>query len=279
MGIQLGATVDEALVILAVIVAILVNLFFLFRVLPWARPGPWRTIWALAAMYSLMFILAEGAILTEPVMTAGDVRHQGPLFAALLTGAAGFFIAYTQGYGLAERQRTLSLVDPLTQLANLRAVEGRLRAMHASGEKFTLVYTDLDGFKKVNDRYGHAKGDEVLRGVAEVMRQSVRGADIAARVGGDEFVLLLVKTDPAQAPIVASRVLAGLRALDTGDGQGLGGSFGIATAGDGSTPLEIVAAADGAMYRAKKAGGDRLAFAKADDGIVSLRPEGAPPPA
>lgn len=273
MGFPSGATVDESLVILAVIVAILVNLFFLFRVLPWARPGPWRLIWALAALFSLMFILAEGSVLTEPVMTAGDIRHQGPLFAALLTGAAGFFIAYTQGYGLAERQRTLSLVDPLTQLANLRAIEGRLRAAHASGEQFTLVYTDLDGFKRVNDRFGHAKGDAVLRGVADVMRQSVRGADIAARVGGDEFVLLLVKTDPAQAPIVATRVLAGLRALDTGDGQGLGGSFGIATAGDGAAPLEIVAAADAAMYRAKKAGGDRIAFADADKGIVSLRPE------
>ena len=273
MGFQTGASVDEGLVILAVIVAILVNLFFLFRVLPWARPGPWRIIWALAAMFSLMFILAEGSILTESAMSAADIRHQGPLFAALLTGAAGFFIAYTQGYGLAERQRTLSLVDSLTQLANLRAIEGRLRAAHANGEPFTLVYTDLDGFKRVNDRFGHAKGDEVLRGVADVMRQSVRGADIAARVGGDEFVLLLVKTDPAQAPIVVRRVLAGLRALDTGDGQGLGGSFGIATAGDGAAPLEIVAAADAAMFRAKKAGGDRIAFASTDEGIISLRPE------
>lgn len=270
MGLQDGATVDEALVVLAVIVAMLVNLFFLFRVLPWARPGPWRLIWALAAMYSLMFILAEGTILTESAMSAGDIRHQGPLFAALLTGAAGFFIAYTQGYGLAERQRTLSLVDPLTQLANLRAVEGRLRTAHANGEPFTVVYTDLDGFKRVNDRFGHAKGDEVLRSVADVMRQSVRGADIAARVGGDEFVLLLVKTDPAQAPIVARRVLAGLRGVDTGDGQGLGGSFGIATAGDGATPLDIVAAADGAMYRAKKAGGDRVAFVDPDREMVSL---------
>ena len=270
MGLRDGATVDEALVVLAVIVAMLVNLFFLFRVLPWARPGPWRLIWALAAMYSLMFILAEGTILTESAMSAGDIRHQGPLFAALLTGAAGFFIAYTQGYGLAERQRTLSLVDPLTQLANLRAVEGRLRTAHANGEPFTVVYTDLDGFKRVNDRFGHAKGDDVLRSVADVMRQSVRGADIAARVGGDEFVLLLVKTDPAQAPIVARRVLAGLRGIDTGDGQGLGGSFGIATAGDGSTPLDIVAAADGAMYRAKKAGGDRVAFVDPDREMVSL---------
>ena len=276
MGFQTGATVDEGLVILAVIVAILVNLFFLFRVLPWARPGPWRIIWALAAMFALMFILAEGSILTESAMSAADIRHQAPLFAALLTGAAGFFIAYTQGYGLAERQRTLSLIDPLTQLANLRAIEGRLRVAHANGDRFTLVYADLDGFKDVNDRFGHARGDEVLRGVADVMRQSVRGADIAARVGGDEFVLLLEKTDPAQAPIVVRRVLAGLRALDTGDGKGLGGSFGIATTGDGAAPLEIVAAADAAMFRAKKAGGDRIAFAKIDEGIISLRPDGAP---
>lgn len=261
MGAPITPTVDESLVVLAIIMAILVNLFFLFRVLPWARPGPWRIIWGLAAMFSLMFILAEGTIITEGAMSAADVRHQVPLFAALLTGAAGFVIAYTQGYGISERSRSLALLDPLTQLANLRAIQERLRQAKATGERVTVLYTDLDGFKRVNDRFGHGKGDEVLRLVAEVLRRSIRGADVAGRVGGDEFVLLLVNTDPAQAPIVAGRVLAGLRALDIGDGVIIGGSFGVATAADGPNPLEIVAAADGAMYRAKQAGGGRLALA------------------
>lgn len=255
-------TTEQSVVILAIILALLVNMFFLFRVLPWARPGPWRLIWALAAMFALMFMLAEGSVLSEGEMSAADLRHQVPLFAALFAGAAGFVIAFTQGYGMSERSRSLALVDPLTALPNLRAVQERLAAIHAAGERFALVYTDLDGFKRANDRLGHATGDEVLRRVGSILRDAVRGADIPARVGGDEFVLLLVATDPSQAPLVASRVLAGIEALTTADGTALSASFGVATNEDGATPVEIVSAADRAMYRAKHAGGRRVAFAR-----------------
>jgi len=264
-----GPTTEQSLVVLAIILALLVNLFFLFRVLPWARPGPWRMIWALAALFSLMFMLAEGSVLTEGEMSAADVRHQVPLFAALFAGAAGFVIAFTQGYGLSERSRSLALVDPLTSLPNLRAIQERLVSIHAAGERFALVYTDLDGFKRVNDRLGHAAGDEVLRRVGTVLRDAVRGADIPARVGGDEFVLLLVGTDPSQAPLVVRRVLTGIEALTTADGVQLSASFGVATNEDGASPLEIVAAADRAMYRAKHAGGRRIAFARTGD-VVAL---------
>ncbi len=251
---EIEATTEQSLIVLAIILALLVNLFFLFRALPWARPGPWRIIWALAALFSLMFMLAEGIVLSEGGIAAADSRHQVPLFAALFAGAAGFVIAYTQGYGISERSRSLSLADPLTQLPNLRAIEERLAAIHATDVRFALVYTDLDGLKRVNDRFGHGAGDDVLRRVAEILRQAVRGADLAARVGGDEFVMLLVATDPSHAPLVVARVLAGFGELGIGDGITLGGSFGVATNEDGSSPQEIVAAADAAMYRAKRAG-------------------------
>lgn len=269
MEVGTAATTEQSLVVLAIILALLVNLFFLFRVLPWAKPGPWRLIWALAALFSLMFMLAEGSVLSEPGMSAADVRHQVPLFAALFAGATGFVIAFTQGYGMSERSRSLALVDPLTDLPNLRAVQERLTAIHAARERFALMYTDLDGFKKVNDRFGHAVGDETLRRVATVLREAVRGADVPARVGGDEFVLLLVATEPSQAPIVAARVLAGIGALALPEGIALGASFGVATNEDGRSPLEIVAAADKAMYRAKQAGGRRVAYARTGD-IIGL---------
>lgn len=265
MGGGNAVTTEQSVVVLAIILALLVNMFFLFRVLPWARPGPWRLIWALAALFSLMFMLAEGSVLSEEGMSAADIRHQVPLFAALFAGAAGFVIAYTQGYGMSERSLSLALVDPLTTLPNLRAVQERLASVHATGERFALIYTDLDGFKRVNDRLGHAAGDEVLRRVGSVLRDAVRGADIPARVGGDEFVLLLVATDPTQAPNVAARVLAGIEALTTADGVALSASFGVATNEDGDSPVEIVAAADRAMYRAKHAGGRRVAFARSGD--------------
>lgn len=267
MSQETGASTEQSLVVLAIILALLVNLFFLFRVLPWSRPGPWRLIWALAALFALMFILAEGIVMTEAGLAAADVRHQVPLFAALFAGAAGFVIAFTQGYGMSERSRTLSLVDPLTALPNLRAIEERLASLHASGGRFTLVYADLDGFKQVNDVFGHVMGDEVMRRVAAVVRHAVRGVDLPARVGGDEFVLLLVGTDPSQAPLVAERIVAGLRTIAIGDtdadaaGLALGCSFGVATNEDGRSPADVVTAADKAMYRAKGAGGRRLAFA------------------
>jgi diguanylate cyclase (GGDEF)-like protein len=122
---------------------------------------------------------------------------------------------------------------------------------------------DLDGFKRVNAELGHAAGDDVLRSVAGVLRLCIRQADIAARVGGDEFCLLLSDATIVSTRIVADRVLRGLQALALvlPTGAAVGASFGIATDRDGRNPPDVVAAADGAMYRAKRQGGDRIAQA------------------
>ncbi|HEX9436539.1 MAG TPA: GGDEF domain-containing protein [Candidatus Limnocylindria bacterium] len=249
------------LVVLAVIVALLVNLFFLFKVVPWSKPGSWRRIWALAAIASAMFILSEAAILTDNSITALDSSHQIPLFGALLAGATGFFLVYTDAYRAAERSRILALTDPLTELPNRRAFEERLKLAFERKEPFALLYVDLDGFKQINDRLGHAAGDDVLREVGAILRQAVRQADMASRIGGDEFCLLLAAADADSTRVVAERVLAGLRALPISRGAPLSASFGIATHRDGSDPEEVVAAADAAMYRAKREGGTRIAFA------------------
>src|SRR5574341_1626076 len=91
------------LLVLAVIVALLVNVFFLFKVVPWSRPGSWRRIWMLAAIASAMFLVSEAAILTDAELAALDSAHQVPLFGALLAGATGFFLVYTDAYRAAER--------------------------------------------------------------------------------------------------------------------------------------------------------------------------------
>jgi len=249
------------LVVLAVIVALLVNVFFLFKVVPWSRPGSWRRIWVLAAVASAMFLVSEAAILTDYSLAALDSAHQVPLFGALLAGAAGFFLVYTDAYRAAERSRILALTDPLTELPNRRAFAERLKLAFERAEPFALLYVDLDGFKAINDRFGHAAGDEALREVAAILRQAVRQADMAARIGGDEFCLLLASADAASTRVVAERVLAGLRALALPQGAGLGASFGIATHHDASDPEAVVAAADAAMYRAKRQSGDHIAFA------------------
>jgi diguanylate cyclase (GGDEF)-like protein len=260
---QVRADGYDSLVVLAVIGALLVNLFFLFKVMPWDRPGSWRRIWILAAVASAMFIVSEAVILTDARISALDISHQVPLFVALLAGAAAFFLVYTDAFRAAERARVLSLTDQPTDLPNRRAFEERLRVAYERRERFTLVYMDLDGFKRVNDSLGHAAGDDVLRSTAGVLKLCIRQADLAARVGGDEFALLLANADPVTARIIAGRVIRGLQALALvlPDGAQVGASFGIATERDASDPAAAVAAADAAMYRAKREGGDRIAQA------------------
>ncbi|MDE3111647.1 MAG: GGDEF domain-containing protein [Chloroflexota bacterium] len=261
----------DQLVVLAVIVALLVNVFFLFRIVPWSRPGSWRRIWILAAIASFMFILSEAAILGDLHLEALDTAHQVPLFGALLAGAAGFFLVYTDAYRAAERSRVLALTDMLTSLPNRRAFEERLKVAFEKGERFALLYVDLDGFKQVNDRCGHAAGDIALARVGGVLRQCVRQADMAARVGGDEFCLLLLGADHATTRFVADRVLRGVREIELPQAMRIGASFGIASEADGRDPEEVVAAADAAMYRAKRQEGEHIATARPFE-----RPEARP---
>lgn len=258
---------NELLVVLSTTIPSLVALFFIFRVLPWAAPGAWRIVWSLAALASLMFIIAEGAILSQPELPAISPEHQLPLFAGLLAAAGGFFIVYMDAYRAAQREHVLALTDPLTGLANVRAFEERLRlAVQGSGE-FCLVYIDVDGFKRVNDVLGHEAGNALLQDVSAVLRRSMRQSDMAARVGGDEFALLLFGAGVENARAIAERALAGIREVSARLPQGLhvAASVGIATRADGRSSGELIAVADGAMYRAKRAGGDRLAFAAPEE--------------
>ena len=257
----LSATSLDDIVPIAVIVALLVNVLFLFRVMPWKKPGSWRWIFALAAIASMMFMVSEAVILSDPQVAALDSAHQAPLFVALMAGAAGFFLVYTDAYRAAERSRFLALTDLLTELPNRRAFEERLKLAYERHDRFALLYLDLDGFKQVNDQLGHQAGDDVLRGVAALLRQCIRAADMASRVGGDEFCLLLAEADTVTTKTVAERVLKGLEAISQAHGVNVSASFGVATNADGAGPHEVVKAADSAMYRAKRTGGDRIAYA------------------
>jgi diguanylate cyclase (GGDEF)-like protein len=250
------------LVVLAVIVVLLVNVFFLFKVVPWSRPGSWRRIWVLATIASILFIVSEAVILTDPTVWAIDTAHQFPLFGALLAGATGFYLVYTDAYRAAERARILSLTDALTELPNRRAFEERLKLAYERGERFALLYFDLDGFKSLNDKYGHAAGDDALREVGAILRQAVRQADMASRFGGDEFCLLLASASAVSTRVVAERILAGMRSMPLPPGASISASFGIATDRDGTDPASALAAADAAMYRAKRAQvSPRIAYA------------------
>ena len=132
------------------------------------------------------------------------------------------------------------------------------------GYPLAVVYLDLDGFKQVNDTYGHEAGNEVLRGVSQMLRGHLRGEDFIGRLGGDEFLIVLPHTDESGALVVGERLRAKLAALEFAAPGGqridsVGFSMGVASyPAHGDTREQLIQAADQAMYRAKKSGGDRV---------------------
>ena len=158
-----------------------------------------------------------------------------------------------------------ALTDPLTGLHNRRGLEGRSEALHfrPGGATVTQVWimVDIDHFKRVNDTYGHEAGDEVLKAVAEALRSTARVADIVARFGGEEFVLVLPDTSAEMAARIAERLRLAIEALSTDvDGQGIRvtASFGVAQRAAQESQLEVLERADAALFSSKKDGRNRV---------------------
>jgi two-component system cell cycle response regulator len=158
-----------------------------------------------------------------------------------------------------------ALTDSLTGLYNRRGLEGRSEAIHfrPGGAPLAQVWimVDIDHFKRVNDTYGHEAGDEVLKAVAEALRSTARVADIVARHGGEEFVLVLPDTSAEMAVRIAERLRLAIEALSTAfDGQVIRvtASFGVAQRAAHESQLEVLERADAALYSSKKEGRNRV---------------------
>jgi diguanylate cyclase (GGDEF)-like protein len=151
-------------------------------------------------------------------------------------------------------------IDPLTELPNRRTFERELASSLAyvkrHGTPAALLYLDLDDFKRVNDRHGHSAGDALLRAVASVLGRHVRESDVVARIGGDEFALLLWNCDAANAAAKALALEAAIgRTTATHDGAVLtiGASVGTAVLLPLDQPAETIERSDRAMYARKAA--------------------------
>lgn len=178
----------------------------------------------------------------------------------------GFMTLVT--YRLVGRLRDLSQRDALTGLFNRRAMEQSLsvewQRWRRSGSRFALVALDLDHFKRVNDQHGHPSGDAVLVETARRLMHHARAADVVARTGGEEFLIMLPDTDLDGARIVADRLLMDLRDHPVEHGAlrlAVTASVGVARAEAEDVDVNaVVARADRALYRAKREGRDRVAL-------------------
>ena len=173
---------------------------------------------------------------------------------------------------------TASLHDSLTGLYNRRFLEASLKReefrARRSRAKVSIVQFDLDSFKKLNDDFGHAAGDEVLRCVSEVLRAATRGEDIVCRYGGEEFTLILPGASLAHAEaraIKISRLIGKLKVSSAGQAlPRITLSGGVAVyPEDGDTLQEVLRRADHALLRAKREGRARILIARPDDPTTS----------
>jgi diguanylate cyclase (GGDEF)-like protein len=152
--------------------------------------------------------------------------------------------------------QSLAYTDPLTGLANRRAFDARLdeelSRSSRSEAPFTVLAIDVNGFKAVNDTLGHAAGDALLCRLAELLKATLRGHDVIARAGGDEFLVILPAANRLHAAAAASRLFLAMAALKL-DGPPVSLAIGAATYGvDGDTAHGLVAHADLEMYADKR---------------------------
>lgn len=180
----------------------------------------------------------------------------------------GLFTIILLTADLADRTRRLAATDMLSGLLNRRGFEAAARTLLAATRRkargVALVLLDLDHFKAINDRFGHPAGDRVLQGVAQRIGQAIGRRDIFARIGGEEFALILTDVD-AQAAACAVEVLrrqVETMTPDLPEPCSITASFGVAVSADGNETLsDLLLRADRALYRSKETGRNRVTVA------------------
>ena len=228
----------------------------------------------------LASLLPVGTELIIPFDVAGErvgVLLLGPRLNNLAYAKAERDLASTLAFAgaialknaeLVERLQSAATTDQLTGLFNRRALEERLEAEISRSVRHqirtTIVMIDLDRFKNINDTLGHAAGDRYLVLVSQLLRRQIRTLDVVGRLGGDEFLVVLPMTNPLEARGFVERVQSGFADLLAEYPEFAGGalSLGVAEAPrDGLTPAAVMAAADAALYTAKRRGGATMVVA------------------
>jgi diguanylate cyclase (GGDEF)-like protein len=226
--------------------------------------GRWPMISLLALMAIALFLLTIEFSFSTLALPMASISWLGVIHFVTLVyavGSAVFLVMMLRGRGEA-KHKAAALTDPLTGLPNRRAFMERAERLFARSGRgeipISLLAFDLDRFKSINDAFGHPAGDQVLRIFANVLSRALRPADTAARIGGEEFALVLPGCGDQAAMAIARRI----RDAFQDDARFLNGrrldatvSVGVATASEpGCSLADVIASADAALYRAKALG-------------------------
>jgi diguanylate cyclase (GGDEF)-like protein/PAS domain S-box-containing protein len=230
-----------------------------------ARPGPFELAQRL--------VLPTGEV--RHLAVRGEVEHDSE---GRVLRAWGSAQDVTERHRVQEELRRTALTDPLTGLGNRLLLVDRLRKWIAAldGDRHrhvAVIAVDLDGLKRVNDTYGHATGDDLLRETARRLRSVVRDRDLVARLGGDEFVLLCAGVDTEGASRLAERIVTEISSpylLPGGVTAWSGASVGVTVTDDQRDDVDrLLAQADRALYSAKGDGGNRYVVHPRSAGLTS----------
>jgi diguanylate cyclase (GGDEF)-like protein len=236
--------------------------------------GRWPMIFLLTLMAIALFLLTIEFTFSTLALPMASISWLGIIhFVTLIyaVGSAVFLVMMLKGRSEA-KHKAAALTDPLTGLPNRRAFMERAERLFdrngCDANPISLLAFDLDRFKDINDAFGHPTGDRVLRIFADVVSRALRPADMAGRLGGEEFALALPGCSDQAALAIARRI----RDAFQDDARFLNGqrvdatvSVGVATTSEHECSLiDIIASADGALYRAKGLGRNRVVRADAD---------------
>ncbi len=211
---------------------------------------------AVVLMFAVAFGVDSQAIVDNPVLLAA------PLTLVVCTAILSTALMRSDVH-----HRSETVIDPLTGMLNRKALSTRVAELEqqsiVSGEPIGLVVGDLDRFKEVNDSCGHATGDAVLKEVAYEMRKELRAFDLAYRLGGEEFLVVLPGADASQAERLAERLREIIAGVHFSGDQRLTMSFGVSASprGEQFDYQDVFGEADMALFEAKRAGRDRVCMA------------------
>ncbi|MBA1245443.1 sensor domain-containing diguanylate cyclase [Pseudomonas japonica] len=230
-------------------------------ILPLGLVGLGLTIWGATRISRPLRQLAEGARRLGEANSISLIKEAGGWYAE----AWRIRRALLTGIGLMNEKlatlNTQAYRDPLTNLANRRALDETLANLADQGQPFSVLAADIDHFKRVNDTFGHNVGDTVLCRIAEVFNQQLRQGDLACRVGGEEFIIVLPNTPVSAAVALAERIRTAVQETPLLPGHPLTLSLGVATwnsRGD-ETVAGTLKQADKLLYVAKQSGRNRVA--------------------